>query len=203
MRVLAEYLKERDPGQSVLVISNPFAEMPGRAPEIYDVQNASLAGLRKGFGDIVELKIGIPKLKPAAIDNPAAIPMDPKTKTPLSFLVEEGAFDQLVEQHPACKLVVSLIGVPANREKFTSWTNPGAPAFALLLPDWRMIGDAQAILTAFQSGKLAAAVVENRGAPEIGKGGEDYRMQFQSRFLLLTPENVGDLLEKHPDLFAL
>lgn len=201
-RVLAEYLQEKLEPDSVLVISNPFAEMAGRPKDVYDFQNAALAGLEKGFGRGVKIDRAPAALKPAAKADPYSVPVDSSSKTPLSFLIEEGAFDDLVQKHPNAKVVISLIGLPVNLAKCSVWQKEGGPGFGLLLPDWRMIGNANAIQHAFATGKLAAAVVEQGSAPAEEISG-NYREMFEKRFLLVTPENVQQLLREQPKLFVL
>ena len=202
-RVLAEHLQEKHSPQTVLVISNPFAETSGRPQEVYDFQNAALAGLEKGFGKNVEVTKAPAALKAAAQADPGSVPIDPASKTPLSFLIEENAFDQLIQQYPKAEIVVSLIGLPVNLAKCEGWQNEGPPKFALLLPDWRMIGDRNAILRAFASGKLLAAVVEQGSALPAQEGSGNHLETFENRFVLITPENVQRLLQEQPKLFAL
>ena len=199
---MAEYLREKFQPKSVLVISNPFAETAGRPREVYDFQEAALEGLEKGFGRNTTLSKAPAALSPAAKADPSAVPIDPRSKTPLSFLIEENAFDVLVKQHPDASLVVSLIGLPVNLAKCQAWQQTGIPAFALLLPDWRMIGDASAIQHAFDSGKLAAAVVEQGGGAAEEETSGRYRELFQKRFILVTRENVVELLKEQPKIFA-
>ena len=189
-RMLADYLGEKKPVDAVLVISNPFAENPGHSDEAYKSQQAVLGGLKAGFGQGVEIIVAPAELHPVARENPASIPIDPSSKTPLSFLITQDTFDNLIQEHPECPLVISLIGVPVNLSRVKAWTTAGPPHFALLLPDWRMIGNTSAILQAFTSGKLAAAIVENP-QPDPSRP-----------YLLVTPENIQELLRTHTNLFT-
>ena len=188
-KLLGQYLAKQSP-QAILVISNPFAELSGRPPEIYESQEAALAGLKSGLGSAAQITVFPAALRPGARENPGAIPIDPNTKTPLSFLVADDSFDQAIATHPRVEIVVSLIGLPVNLAAVQAWARPGPPQFALLLPDWRMIGDARAVAHAFESGKLVAAVVENPAPSD------------NERFLLVTRENVAALLEAHPEIFT-
>ena len=201
MRVMAEHLNEKFPGASVLVISNPFAEKSGGPSEIYDFQNAAIAGIRKGFSKDTKIAVAPAALSPAAQSDPRSVPVDPASKTPLSFLMAEDAFDKLLEAHPGTTLVISLIGVPLNLARCKAWNKEGAPHFALLLPDWRMIGDPRGIERAFASGKLAAAVVEQEGVSTTAEVSGNYRELFDRYFILVTRENVGTLLREQPKVF--
>jgi hypothetical protein len=129
--------------------------------------------------------------------------VDPQTKTPLSFLVAEDAFDEVTHNNPDCDVIVSLIGLPVKLNAVEAWTKGGAPAFGLLLPDWRMIGDAQGIRNAFKSGKLLAAVLDKPGAPpDTGPVSREYRSEFDARYILATAENIESLLKTSPQLFT-
>ena len=188
MAAMAEFLATELRPKAVLVISNPFTQESGKPPEIYEFERASIAGLKRGFGESTKLVSGFPELRKEVIENPGAVRIDPTSKTPLSYLVADDAFQKVVEQNSECDLVISLIGLPFNMSAFPAWSKPGPPRFALLQPDWRMLGGGHAVLEAFRSGKLAAAVV--RG----GTQGEP--------FVLLTGANVEELMKSRPELFA-
>lgn len=201
-RTLAEYLASHFPKQKALVISNPFILRKGQAAQIHAFEEAGLSGLRKGFGEVISSKIVFPELRADVQKNPASVYVDPKTTTPLSFFVADDSFDKLTRENPDHRLLVTLIGIPLRFRESGLWRNADAPKLALLLPDWRMVGDAQAIRLAFQSGKIAAAVVNKPGAPpDDNRAAADYKQDFESRFLLVTPENIDELLQKFPRLF--
>jgi len=171
-QVLAEYLAKRFAPDRVLVISNPFTEM-GAPAEVVKMEQAGIAGLRKGFGRKTTLKIVFPELKPAARTDPRSLLTNPETPTPMSYLVAEDAFDKLT---PGYNLVISLIGLPATLDKVQSWQSPGLPAFALLLPDLRVLGSDADVRAAVKNGKLAAFVLPKPNA--------------EDQFLLVTSENI-------------
>jgi len=201
-RVLAEHLSKVLKPDKVLVISNPFSQMAGKPPEVYQFENAGIKGLRDGFGSGVQLRIVFPRLKPEIITNPEAAAIDPRTKTPLSFLMTENAFSELLSSNRDCALVVSLIGLPLNLQTLPEWTKPGSPQFALLMPDWRMIGDSESINASFQSGKLAAVVMRKPGAPrDDQQPAKEMHVEFESRYLLVTKTNVKQALEAFGEEF--
>jgi hypothetical protein len=126
--------------------------------------------------------------------------MDPATTTPLSYIVAEDALDKITRQHPQAEILVSLIGLPIDVLRTETWKTERK--FALLLPDLRMLGDQSAIRMAFQSGKIAAIVLNKPGAPPDDQPlGRDAKMEFDLRFLLVTPENVDQCLKAYPRLF--
>ena len=201
-RGLAEHLAGRFSDRRVLVISNPFvrdADLPG---PIRAQEEAGLRGLRRGFGEHTALAVAYPELQPAGRNNPRAAEMDPDATTPMSYLVTNDAFDKLAKENPECETIVSLIGVPANLETVEIWQKPGAPRFGLLLPDLRLIGDRAVIIQAMKLGKLAAFVMNKPGAPaEQAPVQSDHRVEFERRFVLVTPENIEQIVQTYPQLF--
>src|SRR5258708_1365539 len=109
-RILAEELKLAGHVGPILVVSNPFSQTKGHSPEIYAYERAAIDGLKQGFGSATEMKVGFPALKPEVMKDPHSVYVDPQSTTPLSFLVTESAFDELIRAHPECHLVISLIG---------------------------------------------------------------------------------------------
>jgi hypothetical protein len=91
--------------------------------------------------------------------------------------------------------------LPAKLNGVRCWREP-KPKFALLLPDLRLIGDATAVKQAVKHGKLAAFVLNKPGAPNsrarLKRSAAD---EFDRRFLLVTTENVDQLMEEYPQLF--
>lgn len=201
-QIMAEHLRAVLKPKAVLVISNPFPQLPGRPAEVYEFERAGVAGLRRGFGPQVELKVVFPKLKAEVLNDPGSVPIDPKTTTPLSFLVSAEAFEATIRENPNCEVVISLIGLPVSLDRVEAWSKAPPPRFALLLPDCRMIGDLTAVQTAFTSGKVAAAVLRKPETPARKAGSGNYQQQFEDRFLLVTTENASALLSKHPRLFG-
>lgn len=202
-RVLAESLAERQPGAKALVVGNPFTLRGGQSAEVYAFEKASERGLRAGFGQRDAVRIVYPELRKEFLRQPESVFVDPQTTTPLSYLVAEGSFQRLAEANPGFELMVSLIGLPLNLTQSPWWNQPGTPRFGLLLPDWRMVGSSGAIREAFKSGKIVAAVMARPGAAEedvSARRGDD-RAEFDRRFLLVTQDNIEELLRAHPRAF--
>lgn len=199
-QALATEVVKRAAPKSVLVIANPFTRESGRSPEIYAFEKAGIAGLAAGFGKNVRMEVDYPAFKPEVQRDPASVRVDPQSTTPLSFLVSEDAFSAVTRRHPKAEVVVSLIGLPVNLKAYQEWSQAGPPKFALLLPDWRIIGGKKAIIEAFRSGKLVAAVVR-RPVTEVASG--DAKGESGSKFQLVTAESVEALLRDHPGIFGL
>jgi hypothetical protein len=200
-RVLAEYVAKTAAPKKVVVLSNPFTKKGG-SPQAAAFEEAGIAGLKEGFGKNLDLEVEFPAVRPEVLRDPGSVPVDPQSTTPLSFLVTEEAFSEAVQKQPDAEVVVSLIGLPVKLNGFRQWNAEGKPVFALLLPDWRIIGDRSAITQAFHRGKLAAAVVRKPNAPEDEVSG-DSSEEFDRRYVLVTRENVDALIAENPVIFGL
>lgn len=202
LRVLGEYLATNAPGARVAVFTNPFADLPGQPAETRTFQTAAIEGLRAGLGSkAVWAGAFSPALSEAARQDPSSVPMPPNATTPLSFLTQVGAWDRLWIESGKPSVIVSLIGLPVDLLQLDLWRQP-QPRLALLLPDFRILGDPATVRTAFHSGKLAAAVVARPGAPSENTALErDHRLEFERRYLLVTPGNVDRLVQEFPGLF--
>lgn len=192
---LAEYLAQTLPGQRALIVSNPFAQ--SRGGMILEQEEAEVRGLRHGFAGQIEIEaVVVPQLKPAALQSPQSFELPPDATTPLSFMIEEGAFDQLAGQHSACKLIVSLIGLPADLNRVELWLPANPVKFGLLLPDLRVVGDKEAVRRAVKSGKIAAMICQRPDASAT----DSAKTQFDRQFLLVNAENIDDVLGRFPKL---
>jgi hypothetical protein len=200
-RVLADELHRLAPAAKTLVMGNPFSQRSGQSPEIYAFEKAAQRGIEEAFGSKEAVRFVYPELRAEFLSRPEAVYVDPKTTTPLSFLVAEDAFDKLLEANPGYDLRITLIGLPVNLRETRFWTDDSKQRFGLLLPDWRMIGQADAIRRAFESEKILAAVVPRPGAPAEEVTSAEYRAEFQRRFILVTQKNVDEMLRIHPQLF--
>jgi hypothetical protein len=202
-RVLSERLAKQFPGAKVLVYGNPFTLKTGQAPEIYAFETASVRGLKQGFGPRTELTVVYPELRPEFLSRPESVTIDPRSKNPLSFLVAPDSFDQLLRANPGVDVVVSLIGLPVGVRQSQLWLDPDRPRLGLLLPDWRIIGPREEIRQAFKSGKIAAAIVVRPGGVSEDRPveGKDYEVEFSRRFVLVTIDNIDELLRSYPRSF--
>ena len=201
-RVLAEHLAAHFPRSKALVVANPFTQRSGQSAEIYGFDKAGIRGLEEGFKRTDLIKVVYPELRPEFDRNPRSVYVDPKTTTPLSFLVADDAFDRLVQSNPDFDLLITLIGLPIKVRESAVWRDAERLRFGLLLPDWRMVGDRESIRAAVKSGKIAGAVINRPGAPPENAPPEgDYKAEFARRFLLVTQENIDQLLQSYPQLF--
>lgn len=183
MELLGARIAKLRPQCKVLVLSNPFAKESGYLSENSRFERAGLRGLRIGLGRSSPVKIVFPEVRPEYFTNRQSIIIPPDTSTPLSFLMQPESLDKLAEAHPECRVIVSLIGLPAGVRNLKIWEENDQRCFALLLPDLRVVGTPADVLGAFQRGKLLTAVVGDSESNES---------------LIVTKENVADVLEHQP-----
>jgi hypothetical protein len=183
MEALGARIAKLRPDCKVLVLSNPFAKKSGYLDEKNQFERAGLNGLRKGLGRHSTVKVVFPEIRPEYFSNPQSVTIWPDSRTPLSFLMQPASLDQLAEAHPECRVIVSLIGLPAGVDRLKIWSEKDPRSFALLLPDLRLIGPPEQAVAAFQRGKLLAAVGDDSqpGDP-----------------LIITRDNVVEVLKRQP-----
>jgi hypothetical protein len=199
--VLGKFLASKYPAEKILIASNPFTQLSGRPREIYQFENAGIDGFKKGLGQKIAFKVVFPELRPGAAEHPETLYVDPQSKTPLSFLVSGDAFDKLFAANKEFHICATLIGLPSSLAGAESWQNPKLK-YALLLPDWGLFGNPQAIRNAFRSEKIAAGVVNRPDAPAESKSaGLDYQRIFDEHFLLITAANCDELMNRYRKLF--
>lgn len=190
MEIFASRLVSGGPAKRVLIVGNPFTRMPGASSTIVDAESSSVAGLRRGLGVSAKVMGPLyPKLRPEAVQDPASVPMPPGTSTPLSYLTAEGEWDRLIAETGSVDLVVSLIGIPGDLEKHAWWRAPSGPKLALLLPDFRVLGDPSRVDEVLQSGRIAGAVLPLKGAlsqPGSDRGLTSFRESVEGSFRVLT-----------------
>jgi hypothetical protein len=203
-RELARHLSTHWPEGRILVLANPFTQRAGQPREIVAFEKAALRGLNDGWHGS-PVAVVYPELRPEFHKDPASVYVDPKTTTPLSFLIAENALDQLTEANSDCDLVISLIGLPINLRQTRAWRDSEKPRFALLLPDWRMAGGTESIRQAVKSGKITVAVVNRPGVQTdkkfSSKASSTASDDFRRNFILVTHENIDYLLDNFPMLF--
>lgn len=184
MEKLGARIAKLRPDCKVLVLSNPFARQAGYLDVKNQYERASLRGLRKGLGGRSPVTVVFPEIRPEYLANPQSIIIPGDSRTPLSFLVKPASVEQLIEAHPECRVIVSLIGLPAEVDRGKIWDEKDPRCFALLLPDLRVLGPPAKAVEAFQREKLLAVVTE-----DFFQSGDP---------LIVTRDNVLDVLKRQP-----
>jgi hypothetical protein len=203
MEQLGRHLAQNYRGARAVVLSNPFSRLPGQPSELRQFEEAGLRGLRRGLGKSVVIEaVVFPPINPLFHSNRSAVYIDPQTTTPLSYLMTPDSLDRITAEHPQAELLVSLVGLPVNARETKAWNRENGPKFALLLPDLRLMGDANSVREAVMKGKVAAMILNKPGAPpEARPLGQDLQAEFDLRFLLVHRETLEDYLEQYPGLF--
>lgn len=195
---LAEHLHRCSPKAKIAIVSNPFTSTRGQSKAVYLGEQAGIAGLQKVFGKDATAVV-FPQLKRGALENPRSFEMPLYTTTPIAYLLAETAFDNIAQKNSKCEYIVSLIGIPPDLSQHQLWQRNEGPKLAFLLPDLWMLGKKQAIADAFKGGKITAAVINK---PDAAPGDVlDPKADFSKRFILLTAENIEEMIAKYPAVF--
>ena len=140
--VLGRHLAEKYPGCKVLVIANQNYEKSRRQKKLID-------GIKEGLGSGGEL-VAVDSLNiqmaPEGGGPPGAGP-PPEMMMPLEEIMEAAHFDEVIEAHPDCNVIISLIGLPQDVGEMALWKieDPEERAKIALLG-----GDIHAMRGAFQ-----------------------------------------------------
>jgi hypothetical protein len=186
MEILGAEIAKVRPQAKVLLLSNPFAEKAGAFNEKRQFERAGIRGLERGLGKGSSVTVVFPEIRPEYLTNPESISIPPDSKTPLSFLVQPASIERLAQAHPECNVIVSLIGLPIGMHELTLWNQKDPRAFALLMPDLRVIGPPNETLAAFQRGKVLAAVYQDASSAP----------------LVVTQTNIARVLAEHPGMLG-
>jgi len=159
LRSLGAFLSQEGSVKRCVVVGNPFLKLPQRDPVAQRFEAASLRGLKRGLGEGVILEeCRYPALTAEAMSDPSAVVMPPGVSTPLSFMVRRGAWDDLLKGLREDTVVISLIGIPSGLSEQRWWRDEHGPRLALVLPDYRVMGEPETVASAFTSGKILAAL---------------------------------------------
>jgi len=183
MEALGASIAKLSPQGQVLVLSNPFTKASGYLNEANQYERAAIRGLRNGLGQHIPVTVVFPEIRAEYFADRQSIILPPDCRTPLSYVVRPDSVEQLAQAHPECRVIVSLIGLPAGVDRLEIWCDKDPRCFALLLPDLRVLGPPAKVVEDFQRGKLLAAVAQD------AKSGDP---------LVVTRENVEAVLERQP-----
>lgn len=182
--VLGQYLGDQFSGSKALVITSENYEKNKRQKELVD-------GLKEGMGARVIIEaIGSP-----IVEKKEGVP--PEEMMMMEEMLQAKNYNELIEKHKDCELVISIIGLPHDIKKMKIWKNDNKQKLALLF------GDVFILEKAIQIGKVVAAVTYRPGVKFTEEAApSDPKEAFEKRYLLITPENVKEIAEKFPNIFA-
>jgi hypothetical protein len=187
MRLLGTFISQEHPGEGVLLLANPFVLKPKASEKIKDHDTMGHEGLKSGLAENTSLTKVYPAIRSDYARDPSSVVIPPSSKTPLSFVVETASLDELADAHPEATIITSLIGLPQGVQKLKVWKREHPARFALLLPDFRLLGRSKEVIRQFKNGKILAAVIHDKASGEP---------------LIATKENIGKLLASQPRSFG-
>jgi hypothetical protein len=200
-RLLGEHLARVAPGKHGLILANPFAGQPGHPREIVLFDDAGVRGLQASTrGTLHWDNIARPSVRPEFGRDPASVYIDPETTTPLSFLVTGAELDRILALHAQAQVVASLIGLPVDITRSAAWQKTSPIVFALVFPDFRLLGAQAEVQAAFKSGKILAAVLARPEPTPLGAAAPPVQ-DGSDRFLLVHAGNLDRVLSQYPKLF--
>lgn len=176
--VMGEELAKKYPDATALVVVDENYEKSKRQKEMVE-------GLKEGLGD--KIKIGaIDYVKvppPEGVTNPEEIEMFPMWER-----MRAEHFDNLIEEHKDCNLIISMVGLPYDVGEMEIWRMDASerPNVALLFADVHNLG------RAIWAGYLTALTYRPGVKFTEDPAPSDPREAFKKRYVILTKENVKD-----------
>lgn len=184
--VLGQYLKTKYPNEKVLIICENMVDKQGLSDIRYKTW---IETFKKVFGNKnVIIDIVKPNLDKQYLNK------NGKTFMPMSEVMKPEDFDKVVMKHPACNIIISLIGLPQKTKATNVLNNPNKHV-ALLMAN---LYDHASLIS---NGKIVAGIIwthkPNFDVPPVK---ENIQESFNIRYLLVTPQNIKELCKKFPDL---
>lgn len=204
--ILGQHLATAVPGGKAFVI----VEDKNNSSEH---QTTRIDALKRGLGtsvtvidvDSPDLTLGTePKAEEGAEVDPNAPPAAPAPPEdmmmmmPIQEMMRAIHFNDMIDRHSDCNLVISFIGLPRDVADMTIWgMDPETrPKLALLQ------GEVHALKNAIISGAIVAAVAYRPDAKfDEDAPPKELQAAFDKRYILITPENVEEIEAKYK-LFA-
>lgn len=183
---LGKYLADKYPGGTALIIAAPDY----KKSEDFKVL---LQGFQKGFNK--KITIGAVEGINIIADN------KPGTRPPPLWKVMQAVdFDNLINKHPECNIVITTIGLPEDLYRMDIWFKPDKtrPKLAVMNSYMFLLRKAieQGLITA-----ATASVPGNKATMEYSP--ENIDKAFEARYILVTKENIETMIKKYRSLFFL
>lgn len=205
-RILAAALRESGSYDEVLLLTRP-PRSAGYVPELVE---AARKGLRQGFGNGIEIAAtDAPKFTEEVAMRTSGKPIKDlpdlsKWLPPVGYWFDGEVLADVIEAHPECDLIVSMVGLPQTPGLAAVLDTPivpgnDVPHLAIIrgpLPeptDTRRLFERETL--------LAAVVPGNCWASEYPKTADaEFQSEFQANRSLLTQQNWEKALQVCPDL---
>ncbi len=175
-RVLGEYVRERHPEGEVVVLVPP-------EPAAQEVDMATLQGVLAGLRDGESGQV-ILQEAPGLQEN----------DIPGMYLwFDAESFDTATEPHAEAAAVVSIMGLPDNPEDMQFWRRLQRPELMLINAEIFRLG------RIIRQGMIEAVAVRDPAHDRFELSPESVDME--KLWMLITEDNLGEVKEKHPNLF--
>lgn len=186
---LGEFVRKNYPGKTVGVIfSGKMTDEQGQEEEERFLKN-----FEKGLGAPVNQKKLFTTL------DFSKVPETPEESEKLQQMHQKEFSARRYDEVFAgmnCGVILNFAGFPGEEREISrleSLKNEGE-GFALILP-WNSANQPKYLRAAIRSGAVGALVILNLDTPGIDKVPDDPAEAFQSRFLLLTKENIDRIAD--------
>ena len=189
MSFLGDYLATNFSGHRVLLISNPVVESNR------EQQEEMMNRLEATMGEKLNI---LARRSPLKLDVDAVLDESEGTEAE-GLVFTADSFDLMQSMHPECNLIVSLIGLPRDYKNMKFWSMNPLERPKLVV----MFGDTYELKNAITMGYIAAIITYNRAyRPKIDDViPPDYKEAFNKRFILITKDNVDEIVQEFPGIF--
>lgn len=190
--ILGQDLRVAYPGEKVLVVVDRNFDKNTRQQKLVE-------GLKEGLGSTAEVvtdTLTIESLKKNDTPPAPGAPPPEEDIMPLEEIMKAVDFDAVIEKHPDCKIVISLIGLPRDFNQMKTWTLENRPKVALLN------ADVHSLAPLIKGGYIVAAVSYCPGVKfSEDPAPDDPKAAFDLRYIMITPKNIEELAQKYQGLF--
>ena len=164
------HLAKVAPGKKIVVIAEPN----------YDKNEQN-----KNLVEMVKKAYGSDNLVVEALVIPGA---SGENAMPIEELMKAKDFDAALKKHKDAGIVLSLIGLPQDAARMTTFKGKNAPVFFLMSTG---MGAGKFVSAQIQKGTIAGVIVPNPKADYEAKAPSDPAKAFAIRFVLVTKENLA------------
>jgi hypothetical protein len=140
---------------------------------------------------------------PVPSTAPSSAPMEPmgmpEMMIPIQEVMTAQGINDILAKYPEVNMIVSFVGFPRDIQNMSIWyeENPEKKVKVVSLS-----GDCYNLKDAIICGQAVAAVVYSPNAKFSEKTAPiDPKAAFDERYILITPENIQEILTQFPNLF--
>lgn len=180
--VMARYLAEKFPNASAVILTDSYTEQSEAMRNAVEVFKNNLGS------------INVISTETIVIPEP-----DPENPMPMEEMVTSKQFNEIFDKSKGANLIINFASFPPNPEEimnFSIWRMPNGPKLVLYN------GEIGLLKNTIKQGFVVAATALNGNAIDPQKKApSDNQEAFDSRFVLITPENVDQVAEQNKNIF--